>query len=199
MTNISIMQETFDTYGRIYEHIFRELYPAKNSTGFPERNLSVNFSKAYEKVAEERNQNVVSWFEFQFGEKNNNHVDLVILNKTSKEFIIVESKRFSNPIKKIEEMGKDIQRIYALERELRTDNDRIHIDEMEHVYGVILADVWLGPKMKDIIYDSYQSKSFISNFANELSWFKDLKEDYYITEFSELSAYKLLSIVWRMH
>nr|MCR5719802.1 hypothetical protein [Lachnospiraceae bacterium] len=57
-----IMEE----YKQIYEKIFKTMYPAKNSTGFPERNLSANYSKAYETV----NTNAITWFEFQFGPKN---------------------------------------------------------------------------------------------------------------------------------
>jgi hypothetical protein len=39
--------EIFDTYQKRYESILAILYPAKNNTGFTERNLSVNFANAY--------------------------------------------------------------------------------------------------------------------------------------------------------
>ena len=59
-----------------YEKIFEHIYPAKNSSGFTERNLSVNFAEAYEKTAMQLNQNCITWYEFQFGEKNNQHYEL---------------------------------------------------------------------------------------------------------------------------
>lgn len=49
MDNIN---DVFGEYQGIYKKILGSFYPAKNSTGFQERNLSVNLSKAYEKVAE---------------------------------------------------------------------------------------------------------------------------------------------------
>ena len=58
-------KELFDAYVAQYNNVLSRMgYPAKNSTGFTERNLSVNFSKVYEK----KNPEAVSWFEFQSGE-----------------------------------------------------------------------------------------------------------------------------------
>ena len=62
MTNYDIV---FLRYGDMYREILNEIYPAKNRTGFSERNLSVNFSKAFEKIACESGQKAISWFEFQ--------------------------------------------------------------------------------------------------------------------------------------
>lgn len=44
--------EVFENYKNNYVKIFDMIYPAKGNTGFPERNLSVNFAKAYEKMFE---------------------------------------------------------------------------------------------------------------------------------------------------
>ena len=87
----------FDEYKNYYECVFDVFYPSKNSTGFTERNLSVNFSKAYEKL----NPKAITWFEFQFGEKNNLHYDALIINRETKELFLIESKRFSKLNKKI--------------------------------------------------------------------------------------------------
>jgi len=40
--------DVFENYRYNYQRIFSILYPSKNSTGFTERNLSVNFANAYE-------------------------------------------------------------------------------------------------------------------------------------------------------
>lgn len=68
--------DVFENYRYNYQRIFSILYPSKNSTGFTERNLSVNFANAYERI----NPSAITWFEFQFGENNNLHYDAVIID-----------------------------------------------------------------------------------------------------------------------
>ena len=53
--------DVFENYRYNYQRIFSILYPSKNSTGFTERNLSVNFANAYEQI----NPSAITWFEFQ--------------------------------------------------------------------------------------------------------------------------------------
>lgn len=149
-------RELFEQYGGVYKTVLSNMYPAKNNTGFPERNLSVNFSKAYETVANIAEETAISWFEMQFGEKNNLHVDAVIINETVGEMLIVESKRFNHPLKKAEEIVKDIGRIYGFISELKSENEnkdkkaRIDLSKINHCYGVILADVWTEGDVKRI-------------------------------------------------
>ena len=208
-------QEVFRSYGEIYNHILSIIYPAKKNTGFPERNLSVNFSKAYEQVMEKKNHDVISWFEFQFGEDDRYHVDLVLLDNTTKELFIVESKRFSNPNKKMEEIGQDINRIYSFKNELQEEQKiqeekksqekqiRINMKEIKHIYGVILADVWLETPLKREIYGSYQNRSFVSDYINKMSNdVKKLDESYYcldvVGKYNWIKNYKLVSFVWEL-
>ncbi len=66
----------------------------------------------------------ISWFELQFGERNNPHVDAVIINLSINELLVVEAKRFSNPILKMKEISKDMECIHSLVAELKTE-DRI--------------------------------------------------------------------------
>ena len=201
----------FDKYAEIYRRILKDFYPAKGSTGFPERNLSVNWSKAVESVYD--GDNVTSWFEFQFGEDNNKHIDALIWDKASKDLYFVESKRYSNPKSKIREVGEDIVRLFNLYKELRTEeNERINIGLVEHCYGVILADVWTkkegrtGRKIK--ILNSYKNGSFLEDFKeiiseneslekNNIHGFPNLK--YYYEEFDWVSKnenYALVSFAW---
>lgn len=148
----------FSRYAGIYEEIFQYIYPSIDSTGFGERNLSVNFSKAYEAVAAEAGEKALSWFEFQFGPAHNLHVDAVILNDTAEELLIVESKRFSMVQKKSREIKKDIGRIYELVSQLREENGcRIDLSKVNRCYGVILADVWPENPRKERILESYQA------------------------------------------
>ena len=96
--------DVFENYRNNYQRILSLLYPSKNSTGFTERNLSVNFANAYERV----NSSAITWFEFQFGENNNLHYDAVIIDPKNKRLLLIESKRFSNPHQKIASVGADI-------------------------------------------------------------------------------------------
>ena len=42
-----IKQEVFINFEKEYQNVFSSFYPSLEGTGFQERNLSVNFSKAY--------------------------------------------------------------------------------------------------------------------------------------------------------
>jgi hypothetical protein len=145
-------------YESQYLKIFRNFYPADGSTGFTERNQSVNFCNAFEKIY----KNAFTWYEVPFKEDSNNHFDAIVVNPEEKEIFIVESKRFSNPNQKLISFGKDIRRI--LNRDNRTqiikrlnDNE----EELYSVYGVILADVWYETKIKREICDLWEDGFFI--------------------------------------
>ena len=146
-------KEIFEEYQRKYAKVFECLYPAKNSTGFPERNLSVNFSKAVEEVF----PSACTWFELQFGPKNNYHFDAIIIIPEVKTILIVESKRFSNPIRKTEEIKNDMDRINKVKKEYFCEfNERIPGFSDYTVCGVILADVWTETKRKVRIKESFE-------------------------------------------
>ena len=201
-----LLIDVFDSYERIYRKILDNIYPAKNSTGFPERNLSVNFSKAYESVALHNNQEAFTWFELQFGESNNLHVDAVVINNTTKEMFVIEAKRYSNPTPKMREIGEDIDRVFLLIDELKRENDsktvRIRIDEFEHIYGVILADVWSETPLKTDILQTYKDNSFLEKYKDEIRHTNDVKGvEYYIQSFSDIDyvkKYNLVSFVWKL-
>lgn len=89
--------DVFEKYKKNYDRIFKVIYPAKNSTGFPERNLSVNFAKAYENVFD----NTVTWYELQFGIKNNRHIDAVIIDIKNKRIIFINQKDLAIHQKKL--------------------------------------------------------------------------------------------------
>lgn len=197
--NSKIMEEVFDEYGRIYETILKNLYPAKNSNGFCERNLSVNFSKAYEKKATENKQTAISWFEFPFGKKL--HLDLIIMNVTKKELILIESKKFNNPIKKFQEFGEDIDRIYSCIEELKDEDNGRRIDMKKYMkkYGLLLADVWTENPLKESIYKAYNDNSFLETFSNQIESEHKITRGYYYTyNFKDLSDYHLVSLMWQL-
>lgn len=196
------MNEALAGYQGIYQKILSSFYPAKNSAGFPERNLSVNLSKAYEKVAETKGQKSISWFELQFGERNNSHVDAVIINLSINELLIVEAKRFSNPALKMKEISKDIERIHSLVAELKME-DRIEMDKVKRCYGIVLADVWTETDIKKQILESYKvgqknpqdKEGFINRYLPDLNLF-NLQYD--VRDISEIENYYLLSFWWEI-
>ena len=73
------ISKVIDKYYDFYYKIFDSIYPAHNSTGFTERNQTVNFSKAIESLYDD----VISWFEYPVGD--NKHIDAIIINKGLKE------------------------------------------------------------------------------------------------------------------
>lgn len=205
-----MLTEVFDAYGEIYGNILTKIYPAKNSTGFPERNLTVNFSKAYEKVSQQKNQNSFTWFEFQFGEENNLHIDAVIINETLNEMYVIESKRFSNPNAKMEEIGEDIERIHMfvneLYKECKEDSEKYRIDmnNIEKCYGIILADVWMETSLKEEICKAYKDGNFLEKYKKIVNNQQELdKVQYYVysmqkNERKRVHPYNLVSLCWEM-
>ena len=208
------MKQIFFEYGKLYANLLEKIYPAKNSTGFAERNLSVNFAKAYERMAEGNNQEVYTWYEFQFGDKNNLHVDAVIINESSKELIIIESKRYNNPQEKIKEVGKDIYRIQELVDELKREHAegiyRIKLDQMVKCQGIILADVWTETDAKREILEAYKkgienprdSEAFLKKYERKLGIDGgELEVQYDVQSFKTIDAvknYNLVSFWWNI-
>lgn len=205
-----MLTEVFETYGDIYGDILAKIYPAKNSTGFTERNLTVNFSKAYEKVSKQKNQNSFTWFEFQFGEENNLHIDAVIINETLHEMYIIESKRFSNPNPKMKEIGEDIERIHLFVNELRKEckadleNARIDMNNIKKCYGIILADVWLETSIKEEICEAYKDGTFLEKYKKKVNNQYELGNVQYFVNSMEknerkrVHTYNLVSLCWEM-
>ena len=131
----------FKVYEACYNHILGTslFYPALNGTGFQERNLSVNFAKAYQSIC----SSAICWFEFQFGDKNNQHYDALIIDPENKVILLVESKRFSTISGKVKEVKEDVERILAFEKDSNNQfSCRISDLHLYTIYGVILADVW---------------------------------------------------------
>ena len=155
-------------YRENYCRIFERIYPSKGSTGFTERNLSVNFAKAYESV----HKDSITWYEFQFGYKNSQHYDAIIVDPKGKELVVIESKRFSNVYKKLKEGSKDIDRIRKVATEYFKDFiDRIPDLKEYSIKGVILADVWTETALKIDVKESFCNATFGQHYLTAL--FKD--------------------------
>ena len=207
----SFLSQIFEEYKNNYSRIFSVVYPAKNSTGFPERNLSVNFAEAYKMVADKQAQEAIVWYEAQFGEKNNNHLDALIVNPNAGEIILIESKRYSNPATKMKEAGMDIERIPQFLSELKEDK-RIDIGRYHKFYGIILSDVWIETQGKESILDSYlrgvsdpeSPEAFLNKYEGNLGKHVLSNVNYVVKSFDDKESidesikksYKLLSLIW---
>ena len=195
------IEKILKTYKENYVRIFKNLYPTKNSTGFAERNLSVNFSKA----VENNYPSATSWFEYQFGNKNNLHYDAVIIIPETKEVLVIESKRFSNSKRKINEIENDMERLNKLSCEYITELDRINNIKEYSLYGVILADLWTETKPKVQIKQHFLQSDFIEKkFANTSINFNNGK--YFVFQFNNeknisksiINNYNLLAMIWKI-
>ena len=192
----------FDEYQKLYAKVFKRMYPAKNSTGFPERNLSVNFSKAVEEVF----PSACTWFEFQFGPKNNFHFDAVIMIPEIKTVLVVESKRFNNPAAKIREIKSDMDRINMVKMDYFSEfAERIPGFSDLTVCGVILADVWTETKRKEEIKQSFEKGYFIETFLPSIEENHFHDGTYHVCGFEGATDYQwlnknyyLVSMIWEV-
>lgn len=204
------INKIIDEYTKIYINILQSYYPAKRSVGFTERNQSVNFTKAIEKIY----PTSFSWFEVPFEDKSKNHYDAMVIIPENKEIFIIESKRFSDGDMKVTSVGKDIMRIDNKKNILGAVESLANSNEYS-VYGVILADVWTVKPIKTRIRDTWNLKE--NNFFEDELFVKKLNLDEvmrdrfkksvecmeqinisnYVKTLSENSEYNLLICIWK--
>lgn len=149
-------------YFKRYEKIFDIYYPSHDSTGFTERNQSVNFSSAMESIYSK----TFTWYEVPLKTKYE-HCDAVIFNRNTKEMFVIEAKRFDKPSKKISELLSDVRRIINKESIdlIKTEYKNPEIDNFKF-YALLLADVWLETPKKKKIYNEW-GENFFKIFAPE--------------------------------
>jgi hypothetical protein len=197
-----ILEKVFEKYKEKYEKVFEMLYPAKNSTGFTERNLSVNYSKAMEDLY----PSAVTWFEFQFGEKNNQHIDAVIINPELKTIFIIEAKRFNLVARKTKSIGADIVRINSLSANFTKEfAERIPDFADYKLQGMILADVWTEVNRKTEIKLAFENNIFLEKYLPNIAQkYPESKMQYNVIGFENTpyesvnKNYFLLSMTWEM-
>ena len=208
MAKLAAKDRVLERMKQEYINILKCLYPSKGSTGFTERNLSVNYATAYKA----ENETAVVWYEFTFGKGK--HFDAVIVNPLKKEVVIVESKRFTNPSNKAAEINEDIARIQSLrsEENLKNEFEKRLPDWNEYsIVGTIIADVWTEKDEKIEVFDSFKEQRFSSqtfaaceNLINLLNSEKTARcfyEEFCDVEESGIEEcvkknYKLLKIQW---
>lgn len=171
MQDFSFFEQTLEECKARYEKILERLYPSKENTGFSEENLLVNFSKAYDLVLKKNNQQEsTSWFEFQLTnrigkQRNDNHLDCLVIDDANKKILFIEGKRFKSE-SKISEIGKDAYRIINVFDDRKDEFFDCIVDYDDYkFYGVLLSDVWLrgNDNFYTRIFKSYEESSLFSN------------------------------------
>lgn len=148
---IETLKTAFKNTEEKYCKILNSYYPAHNSTGFTERNLTNNFANSLELAL---TGSPFTWFEAPLSATDKKHLDAIVFHPQSKTSFLIEAKRLSNTVQKINEIKKDIERMKSndhhstLERGLRGVS-------VENRYAIVLADVWLESDSKVDAYNSW--------------------------------------------
>lgn len=130
-----LISRTFETTCQSYKHILENYYPAHDSNGFTERNLTFNFSHNY--LSE--NKEAIIWQECPL--KDGKHFDTLIIDDQKNSIVIVEAKRL-NSEGKLNEIVNDFDRIVKFNNEIGLKGERRNYD----IYGLLLIDVWVSKK-----------------------------------------------------
>ena len=185
----------FQGYLDRYINLLEKYYPAHGSTGFTERNQSVNFASAVEAVYPD----AFTWYEAPIGDRRNEHVDAVIFIPSIHGMVMIESKRFSNTGKKLKDTAADIMRISKRDNHLAVvaGLDQRYKSCLENVYGLVLADVWLETSTKNKIFNTW-GKDFFEEFSSifQPAEFAAKNAEWYKGGYDRLPKYKLLALVF---
>ncbi len=193
-----------------YQKIFRNMYPAQDSTGFTERNQVFLFvNSLVRRLREAGDEDAIQWFELPL-ENKNKHIDGFVYSPKFKTVFYVEAKRINEQDKK-EEIRKDIKRIIEFSHDhKKIFENHYEIFKVNKEYGIILADVWLETDWKKMVpawwsgeaggnsfQDYLQSDNDIgSNWENSTQRVMNFVEKYKsvsIHNYALLMSYKKLS------
>ena len=123
-----------------YSQMLDTYYPAFETTGFTERNLTFNF--CHEALC--LNENMIAWQEVPLSDKEQ-HLDSIIFDDVNKSIYIVEAKRLGaeDAIGSIE---NDMDRLEGLSEKWTKIRgiDDIYVPERKNYtkYFVVLVDLW---------------------------------------------------------
>lgn len=123
-----------------YSQMLDTYYPAFETTGFTERNLTFNF--CHEALC--LNENMIAWQEVPLSDKEQ-HLDSIIFDDVNKSIYIVEAKRLGaeGAIGSIE---NDMDRLEGLSEKWTKIRgiDDIYVPERKNYtkYFVVLVDLW---------------------------------------------------------
>jgi hypothetical protein len=156
--------ESFNKVIERYNSIFSQYYPAHDSTGFTERNLTCNFAESLKYYLGEES---FIWYESPVNPKNKKeHIDAVVFSKKHNSVLLIETKRLGQTVNsKIVSLKKDIDRV---DSEINNYIDNISYitnnlnwkDKSTNIFVLFICDYWFekGKNFNDIennIKDSF--------------------------------------------
>lgn len=147
LEKIDFFENVFNRMVERYQIILENYYPAFQSNGFTERNLTFNFCNSYFELSSNFNDDVLIWQEVPIKNLNsnklNNHIDSLIIDINKKILIFIEAKRIRN-IKTYNLLKEDISRV------LKNQNIPPFEDiSLFEKYGLFLTDIWTSKAKKD--------------------------------------------------
>lgn len=145
------MMTAFDHTLHKYSQILNNYYPAHNSTGFTERNLTNNFATGLEHAL---GQDAFAWYEAPLDPEARLHLDAIVFDPSTKSCFLIEAKRFTNPRRKIADTIHDVQRMSHQAHHVTLELGLSKL-KIEHRYAVVLADVWTENESKLEVFSSW--------------------------------------------
>jgi hypothetical protein len=195
-----MIKQTFFETCRRYEQMLKNYYPAFNSNGFPERNLTFNFCSSFLKIwmkASDK-EDLIIWQEAPFihGENQDKkkHFDSLIIDDQNNELYLIEAKRLRSKGKKMS-IESDLNRLRSEWKNIKFDREE---RKKYKKYILILTDFWLP-------YGKRKSKvknDLINWFENQLGgqeyFDKDKKEILNVIRSTRNEKYYLLYKAWEI-
>lgn len=142
-----------------YISILSQYYPAHNSTGFTERNLTNNFVFALEKTLDKE---CISWFEAPISKDSSKHIDAVVFFDDIT--ILIEAKRFTSANAKAQSVISDLGRMHSVDSIEVLEKGLGVRENKRKRYSIVLADVWTETEAKTSVYTFWPS--CITNNSN---------------------------------
>ncbi|MEG1805313.1 MAG: hypothetical protein RR327_02855 [Clostridia bacterium] len=192
------IEKVLDKYKNNYVKILKKYYPAQDSTGFTERNQSVNFVEAYKELF----PSSYAWYEAPLDDKTK-HLDAVIFDDENERIIMIEAKRMSQPSAKTKECYNDIERLKNYKNYEKLIEKKEY-KEYKAIYGLVLVDLWCEGTRKPKIFEMWEQGKYFE--GSEYDGYEDFSDNppqngsYYYREFTDCETkestktnYKLLA------
>jgi hypothetical protein len=162
-TTIELIENVFQNgFKDRYDKIFKQYYPAHDSTGFTERNLTCNYAEAL--IQTLNDENAFVWYEAPLPRQGENkmkcqHIDAVVFSEKYNSVFFIEAKRLGDrPTNKIQAVIKDLNRLLPINgaEGFEDSENRKHIlkewgwkDKSDYMgdfnqYVICISDFWLN-------------------------------------------------------
>jgi hypothetical protein len=166
-----LFKKSFEDFGNIYRKILLNIYPANESKGFEERNLTHNYVHALIRILDD--EIAIAWFEMSL--EGRGKIDAVVFSPKYESVFFIEAKRLVNRKlnSKIDSINKDFDRLFD-----KKNRDFVILKwksktAFHYKYIVCLADVWTEQKDTLLIPDKWNKNEIITKRPNSKIIFCD--------------------------